>query len=136
MMQINNNDMNIEIVRKNIKQVIMHPCFSDPWNKDCKNIKPNGLSDDGEYIMVKTTPNDTLKQINLNHKGEPLDYVLDIINSLPKKYQDKLVTLRHDTLESHYYLPVFDSETQKEWDDEYDSYIRSKMAWCKDYGCD
>lgn len=47
--------MNKEILRKNIEEAIMQPCNS----KYPTEIKPNGLSEDGKYIYVKTRTDDT-----------------------------------------------------------------------------
>ena len=62
--------MNIDILKKNIEQVIHQPCIASPWMKDCTTIRANGLSNDCKYIMVKTTPDDTSWHCNLTE-----DYV-------------------------------------------------------------
>lgn len=123
--------MNIDILKRNIEQVIMQPCVADPWNKSCTKIKANGLSEDGKYIMVKVEPSDIMLQCNLTE-----DYVERIIEALPAKYQDHLVTLRHHDWISYSYVPVFDTDTQAMWDKELDDYITAKQAWCDKYGCD
>ena len=129
--------MNKEILRKNIEQVIKQPCFANPWNKADKKIKENGLSEDGTHIMVKVTTDDSSWQCNLvDREGNPIDYVERIIEHLPEKYRDHLVTIRHDAWISYSYVPVFDTDTQVMWDKEVDDYITAKQAWCDNYGCD
>lgn len=125
--------MNKEILRKNIEQVINQPCnASYP-----KRIKENGLSEDGKYIMVKVTCDDSSWQCNLvDRDGNPVDYVERIIENLPEKYRDHLVTLKHDNWISYSYEPVFDTDTQAMWDKEVSDYINRKQAWCDKYGCD
>jgi hypothetical protein len=123
--------MKKEILKKNIEQVINQPCIADPWKKGCTAIKPNGLSEDGKYIMVKVRPEDSCWQCNLTD-----DYVEQILQSLPEKYRDHLVTLRHYDWISYSYVPVFDTDTQAMWDDALDKYCSAKQAWCDMYGCD
>ena len=125
--------MNKEILRKNIEQVIMQPCNSKYPTK----IKPNGLSEDAKYIMVKVTTDDSSWQCNLvDREGNPIDYVERILEHLPEKYKDHLVTLKHDTWISYSYVPVFDTDTQAEWDKAVSDYIKAKQEWCDKYGCD
>lgn len=129
--------MNKEILKRNIEQVINQPCFANPWNKADKKIKENGLSEDGKYIMVKVTCDDSSWQCNLvDRDGNPIDYVERILEHLPEKYQDHLVTLKHDNWISYSYVPVFDTDTQAIWDKELDAFIKEKQAWCDKYGCD
>lgn len=129
--------MNKEILKRNIEQVIMQPCIANPWNKNSKEVRQNGLSDDGKEICVKTTPNDTSSVIWLERNGEKCDYVQDILNKLPPEYRDHLVTLRHDPKWiCNSYLPVFDTDTQAKWDKELYDYVSDKAAWCERYGCD
>lgn len=124
--------MNKEILRKNIEDVIMQPCNS----KYPTEIKPNGLSEDGTHIMVKVTTNDTSWQCNLvDSDGNQIDYVERILEHLPEKYRDHLVTLRHDNWVSYSYVPVFDTDTQAEWDKAVSDYIKAKQEWCDKYGC-
>ena len=119
--------MNKEILRKNIEQAIMQPCKSN-------GIKPNGLSDDGKYIMVKVYTDDTSwKCYLIDRDGNPIDYVERILEHLPERYRDHLVTIKHDTWISYSYEPVFDTETQAIWDKEVDDYITAKQAWCDKY---
>ena len=129
--------MNKEILRKNIEQVIMQPCFANPWNKADKKIKENGLSEDGTHICVKVTTDDSSWQCNLvDRNGNSIDYVERILERLPEKYRDHLVTLKHDAWISYSYVPVFDTDTQAMWDKELSDFYDAKQAWCDKYGCD
>ena len=128
--------MNKEILKRNIEQVINQPCFANHF-QCCKNIMVNGLSEDEKYIIVKVWPDDTSWKCNLvDRDGNPIDYVEGILEKLPKKYRDHLVTLRHSDWVSYSYVPVFDTDTQDMWDKEVDSYIKAKQEWCDKYGCD
>ncbi len=51
--------MNKEILRRNIENVINQPTLANPWNNSSKEVCQNGLSEDGKYIMVKVTPDDS-----------------------------------------------------------------------------
>lgn len=129
--------MNKEILKRNIEQVIMQPCLANPWNKADKKIKENGLSEDGTHIMVKVTCDDSSWQCNLvDRDGSPIDYVERILEHLPEKYRDHLVTLKHDNWISYSYEPVFDTDTQAIWDKELSDFYDAKQAWCDKYGCD
>ena len=128
--------MNKEILRKNIGQVIMQPCLANPWNKADKSIKPNGLSENGKTINVKTRTDDTSTLIYIFYNGEKNDYVQDIFDALPEKYRDHLVTIKHDNWVSYSFIPVFDTDTQAMWDKEVSDYITRKQEWCDKYGCD
>lgn len=129
--------MNKEILKQNIEQVIMQPCIADHWSGNCTAIKPNGLSEDGTHIMVKVSPDDSSWQCNMvDRDGNPIDYVSNIIEMLPPKYKDHLVTLRHSRWISYSYVPVFDTDTQAIWDKELSDYCSAKQAWCDKYGCD
>ena len=129
--------MNKEILKKNIEQVIMQPCLATPWNKADKKIKENGLSEDGTHIMVKVTCDDSSWQCNLvDREGNPIDYVERILEHLPEKYRDHLVTLKHDAWISYSYVQVFDTDTQAMWDKELSDFYDTKQAWCDKYGCD
>lgn len=129
--------MNKEILKRNIEQVINQPCFANPWNKADKKIKENGLSEDGTHIMVKVYTDDSSWQCNLvDREGNPIDYVERILEHLPEKYRDHLVTIKHDAWISYSYVPVFDTDTQAEWDKAVSDYIKAKQAWCDKYGCD
>ena len=125
--------MNKEILKKNIEYVIMQPCNA----KYPERIVPNGLSKDEKYIMVKVTCDDSSWQCDLvDREGNPIDYVERILERLPEKYRDHLVTLKHDTWISYSYVPVFDTDTQAMWDKELDTFYKAKQAWCDKYGCD
>lgn len=129
--------MNKEILKRNIEQVINQPCIANPWSGNSKDVRINGLSENGKYIMVKVTTDDSSWQCNLvDSDGNPIDYVERILERLPEKYRDHLVTLRHDAWVSYSYVPVFDTDTQAMWDEEYESYIDAKQKWCDKYGCD
>lgn len=129
--------MNKDILRKNIEQVIMQPCIADPWDKHCKDVSLNGFSENGKYIMVKISPDDSSWHCNVvDRDGNPIDYVERILEMLPEKYRSHLVTLRHDAWVSYSYVPVFDTDTQEVWDKAVSDYIKAKQAWCDKYGCD
>lgn len=129
--------MNKETLRKNIEQAINQPCMANPWNKADKKIKENGLSEDGTYIMVKVTTDDSSWKCNLvDRDGNPIDYVERILERLPEKYRDNLVTLKHDNWISCSYEPVFDTDTQEMWDKELDTFYKAKQEWCDKYGCE
>lgn len=119
--------MNKEILKRNIEQAINQPCMS----KYPTEIKPNGLSENGKYIMVQVVPDDSMRQIPLTE-----DYVEVILSCLPDEYREHLVTLRHDDWVSYSYRPVFDTDTQEIWDKSYHDYCAAKQAWCDKYGCD
>ena len=125
--------MNKEILRKNIEQVIMQPCNANYPTR----IVPNGLSEDGKQILVKIRPDDSSWECDLvDRDGNPIDYVEQILECLPEKYRDHLVTLRHSDWVYYSYVPVFDTDTQTMWDKELSDYIKDKQAWCDKYGCD
>lgn len=125
--------MNKEILRKNIEQVIMQPCNSDYP----KRIVPNGLSENGKYIMVKVSCDDTSWQCDLiDRDGNKIDYIDSILEHLPEKYRDHLVTLKHSNWVYYSYVPVFDTDTQEMWDKEFSDFCAAKQAWCDKYGCD
>ena len=126
--------MNKEILKRNIEQVIMQPCLANPWNKADKKIKENGLSENGKYIMVKVATDDSSCQCNLvDREGNSIDYVERILEHLPEKYRDHLVTIRHDAWISYSYVPVFDTDTQAIWDKELSDFYDAKQAWCDKY---
>ena len=125
--------MNKEILRKNIEDVIMQPCNSNYPT----GIKPNGLSKNGKYIMMKVKTDDSSWQCDLfDRDGNPIDYVERILEHLPEKYRDHLVTIKHDTWISYSYVPVFDTDTQAIWDKELEKFYKAKQAWCDKYGCE
>ena len=125
--------MNKKILKRNIEQVIMQPCNA----KYPERIVPNGLSENGKYIMVKVSCNDSSWQCDLvDREGEPIDYVERILEVMPEKYRDHLVTIKHDTWVSYSYVPVFDTDTQAIWDKELDTFYKAKQEWCAKYGCE
>lgn len=125
--------MNKEILKRNIEQVIMQPCNS----KYPTEIKPNGLSEDAKYIMVKVSRDDSSWRCDLIDKdGNEIDFVERILERLPREYRDHLVTLKHDNWISYSYEPVFDTDTQAMWDKELDTFYKAKQEWCDRYGCD
>lgn len=129
--------MNKEILKKNIEHVIMQPCIASPWNTSCKDVRLNGLSEDGKYIMVTIRPDDSSWQCNLvDRDGNPIDYIERILENLPEEYRDHLITLKHDNWRSYSYEPVFDTDTQEMWDKELHLYYKKKGEWCEKYGCD
>ena len=129
--------MNKEILKRNIEQVIMQPCLFDPRGNNCKAILPNGLSNEGRYIMVKVNTDDISTQFYLTEdNGDSIDYVERIVELLPERFKEHLVTLRHDTWLSYSYVPVFDTDTQEIWDNELSDFYEAKQAWCDKYGCD
>ena len=129
--------MNKEILRKNIEQVIMQPCLANPWNKADKMTWENGLSEDGTHIMVKVTTDDSSWQCDLvDRDGNSIDYVERILERLPEKYRDHLVTLKHTNWIYYSYEPVFDTDTQAIWDKALGTFYKAKQEWCDKYGCD
>lgn len=96
------------------------------------DVKLNGLSEGRQYIIVRTQPCDSLWTCDITDEN----YVERLLEMLPEKYRDKLVTLRHEDWLSYSYVPVFDTDTQSEWDTELEDYIKEKQAWCDKYGCD
>lgn len=125
--------MNKEILKHNIEQVI-----NQPYNaKYPTRIVPNGLSEDGTYIMVKVSRDDSSWHCDMiDRDGNEIDFIGRILEHLPKEYRDHLVTLKHDDWISYSYVPVFDTDTQAMWDKEVSDYIARKQAWCDKYGCD
>ena len=125
--------MDKEILKKNIEQVI-----NQPYNAEYPTrIAPNGLSEDGRYIMVKVSRDDSSWQCDMiDRDGNEIDFVERILEQLPKEYRNHLVTLKHDDWISYSYVPVFDTDTQAMWDKEVSDYIARKQAWCDKYGCD
>ena len=128
--------MNKEILKRNIEQVIMQPCNA----KYPERVVPNGLSEDGTYIMVQTKCDDSSSQIRLkwlnNGVYEDIDFVEEILKRLPEKYRDHLVTLKHDDWVYYSYVPVFDTDTQAIWDDALETFYKTKQEWCDKYGCE
>lgn len=121
--------MNIEILKRNIQQVIEQPCMA----KYPERVEPKGYDErnGAKIIFVQIEPKDSSRQIILTD-----DYVDRILENLPERYRDHLVTLRHDDWVYYSYYPVFDTDTQKMWDEEYEKYLADKAEWCAKYGCE
>ena len=70
-------------------------------------------------LWSRCTCDDSSWQCDLvDRDGNPIDYVERILEHLPEKYRDHLVTLKHDNWISYSYVPVFDTDTQAMWDKE------------------
>ena len=111
----------------------MQPCNA----KYPTRIVPNGLSENGKYIMVKVSCDDSSWHCDLVDKdGNPIDYVERILERLPEKYRDHLVTLKHTNWVYYSYEPVFDTDTQAIWNKAFDTFCKAKQEWCDRYGCD
>ena len=124
----NSKTMEKEILKRNIEQVINQPCLAHYPSE----IIPNGLSADGKYICIKVYSDDSTWHCNLTE-----DFVDRILENLPEKYREHLVTIRHDeNWASYSYIPVFDTDTQAMWDKEYKKFMDDKQAWCDRYGCE
>ena len=120
--------MNKDILKKNIEEVIMQPCNANYP----KRIKENGLSENGKYIMVKVSCDDSSWQCDLvDRDGNPIDYVERILEHLPEKYRDHLVTLKHTNWVSYSYVPVFDTDTQAEWDKALEKFCKARRRGCQ-----
>lgn len=123
--------MNKDILRRNIKQVITQPCLKNPMMPETSAVALHGMSKNADYILVKTTPDDTSLTVYLDK-----DYVQQILDSIPARYREHLVTIQHERWLSYSYVPVFDTDTQKQWDEELDKFLTAKQEWCDKYGCD
>lgn len=121
--------MNKKILKRNIEQAINQPCIAHYPTR----VEPKGYDERNgvKYIYVQIVPDDSFRQCNLTD-----DYVDRILEWLPEKYREHLVTLRHSNWVSCSYNPVFDTDTQAMWDKEFDDYCRDKAEWCAKYGCD
>lgn len=117
--------MELEILKRNINDVIHQPCKA----KYPERIEEDGICKVRNYIFVQIYPDDTSWQCNLTE-----DFVERIIEMLPEKYKDKLVTLKHDNWVYYSYVPVFDTDTQKMWDEAKRNYIEAKMKDCERFG--
>ena len=125
--------MNKEILKRNIEQVIMQPCNS----KYPTEIKSNGLSVNGNEICVRCRPEDAMTTIWLKYNdGSEMDFVQEILDRMPEKYRDHLVTLRHSDWVYYSYEPVFDTDTQAMWDKQLSDFYKAKQEWCDKYGCE
>ncbi|MBO4800254.1 MAG: hypothetical protein J5545_00050 [Bacteroidaceae bacterium] len=122
--------MNKEILKINILAVVSQPCRHPDhvWNP--KDILENGLSEDGTHICLKVRPDDAYSCIYIHEE----DFVDQILEKMPPEYRDHLVTIRHSDWISYSYWPVFDTDTQAQFDEEKRKYIRDKAEWCRKYG--
>jgi hypothetical protein len=77
-------------------------------------------------VWVKVEPNDGRRRFLVT-----ADIAQTIIDAMPDKYRVKLIGLRKDLSG---FVPVFDEETQREWDEELNAYVSRKAAWCEKYG--
>lgn len=135
----NETTMNKEILRENIRGVLMQPCLKNPYMypSSKRDIKKHGLSEDGTYFIMKVTPDDTsVTCFVFDNDGNEVDFVGKILGLMPEKYRDHLVTIKHDRWLSYSYEPVFDTDTQEKWDDELDTFLSAKLSWCDKFGCD
>lgn len=131
--------MNKEILTRNIWQAIMQPCLGNPMNENDNTIAPNGLSITGEYIYVKVAPTDETTRVYIcwEKQQRPKEEIAqEILNRLPEKYREHLVTIQHDKWIRCSFVPVFGTDTQAEWDKAVSDYIKAKQGWCDKYGCD
>jgi len=88
-------------------------------------------STSGDTFFVQVRPEDCLSRFYLYDD----DCINQVNQAMPDKYKDKMIGLRRDFCEGRF-IPVFDKETQKEWDKELDDYISRKAAWCEKHGCE
>ena len=92
-------------------------------SKEIKEYVEQNTSDDTFFVQVR--PEDYLSRFYLHE-----DWLSKINQSMPDKYKGKMIGLRRERYDGHFF-PVFDKETQKEWDKELKDYISRKAAWCK-----
>lgn len=118
--------MNINILKQNIMQVINSPRRVG-YNGE---IMPNGIGSNNT-IYFKSIPQDIEAAFFVNDK-----LANNLLESLPEKYRDHLVTIRPNEHFSTSYLPVFDTDTQAMWDDEYAKFMEEKAYWVSKFGCE
>lgn len=92
-------------------------------------IKEGGTFEDG-CIRVHCEPGDWVRIFYPTEDG----FVDRLIDALPTKYRDGLVTIRA-TGWLYDYKPVFDAETQEMWNKEYKAFAANKAAFCAKWGC-
>ena len=81
-------------------------------------------------FFIKVRPVDSIRQFS--HRINDLEnYIMDAI--VPK-YRNKVIGFEKDIYGGSSYRPVFDDETQREWDKELHDYISRKAEWCRKYG--
>lgn len=84
----------------------------------------NGLEITGG-ILVKVRPDDSL----MLFRGSD---VSELVAKYAPKYRTHLIGFTKDKY--GHYQPLFDEQTQSEWNSEYKNYISRKAAWCQKYG--
>lgn len=94
-----------------------------------EQIRKQILAEQDGKFFVKVSPDDSISEFNTTWDN----FAEKIVDRFPPKYREKLVGLKKDD-KSNYYQPVFDVETQQEWDAELTSYISRKAEWCQRYG--
>ena len=85
----------------------------------------------GEAFFVQVRPEDCLSRFYLYDD----DCIIKVNQAMPDKYKGKMVGLKKDLCNGRF-TPVFDEETQQEWDKELNDYITRKAAWCEKHGCE
>lgn len=105
--------MDKEILKRNIEQA----------------IKEGGTFEDGS-IRVQCEPDDSVRNFHPTEDG----FVDRLIDALPTKYRDKLITIIPKGW-LYDYVPVFDAETQEAWNKEYKAFAADKAASCAKWGC-
>lgn len=118
--------MNINILKQNITQVINSPRRVSYNGK----IVPNGIGSNNT-IYFKYIPQDIERMFFVDD-----ELANNLLESLPEKYRDHLVTIRPNEYFSESYLPVFDTDTQAMWDDEYEKFLEEKAYWVSKWGCE
>ena len=116
--------MDINILKQNITQVINSPRRVS-YNGE---ILPNGISSNNT-IGFKHIPEDVERIFFVND-----ELANNLLKSLPEKYRDHLVTIRPNEYFSASYLPVFDTDTQAMWNDEYAKFMEKKAYWISRWG--
>ena len=87
------------------------------------------MSEQNGKFWVQIRPDDSVTQFDTEDKH----FHERIVKSLSEKYRGKLVGLARKDKNTYY--PVFDEETQREWDEALDKHYAAKAAWCCEYGC-
>lgn len=83
-------------------------------------------------IYLKVQPNDSNWVCNIREGFEKL-----IVDKLPPKYREHIVSVRKTDWNEYSYEPLFDTgEYQTLWEAETESYIAAKAEWCQKYGCE
>ena len=91
-------------------------------------IKEGGT--EGGCIRVQCEPGDWVRNFYPDRDG----FVDRLVDALPTKYRDGLVTIKA-TGWLHDYALVFDEETQEMWNKEYDAFAADKAEFCAKWGC-